>query len=218
MEKVIINVGDRFVCYADSFKVPYVEKSIEIDEYDDTRLRYVDEIPYVKLSYEDALDVCYSKLDIYFREDLAFEFEYMGKGKVKEMSTGKLFSICSRDREWGLCDVEDYSNIPNYYGHSCKDEGIDNYLEFIKENPLTIQPRTDFDVSETPIFGLNDSEAIKELCNKKEEFSDYVEEDDLRRRFIATMEELSKKVSEKTCETVIQAVDSNKVHSSYINL
>ena len=113
--------------------------------------------------------------------------------KVKEMSTGKLFSICTRNREWGLCDVEDYSNIPSYYGHSCKDEGIDNYLEFIKENPLTIQPRTDFDVSETPIFGLNDSEAIKELCNKKEEFSDYVEDDDLRRRFIATMEELSKR-------------------------
>ena len=218
MEKVIINVGDRFVCYADSFKVPYVEKSIEKDEYDDTRLRYVDEIPHLTLGYKNAVDVCYSQFDIYFRDDLAFEFEYMGKGKVKEMSTGKLFSICSRNREWGLCDVEGYSNIPSYYGHSCKDEGIDNYLEFIKENPLTIQPKTDFDVSETPIFGLNDSEAIKKLCNKKEEFSDYVEDDDLRRRFIATMEELSKKVSEKTCETVIQAVDSYEVHSSYINL
>ena len=218
MEKVIINVGDRFVCYADSFKVPYVEKSIEIDEYDDTRLRYVDEIPYVELSYEDALDVCYSKLGIYFREDLAFEFEYIGKGKVKEMSTGKLFSICSRDREWGLCDIEDYSNIPSYYGHSRKDEGIDNYLEFIKDNPLTVQPRTDFDISETPILGLNDSKTIMELCNKKDDLLNYVEDDDLRRRFIVTMEELSKKVSEKTCETVIQAVDSNKVHSSYINL
>lgn len=218
MEKIIINVGDRFVCYADSFKVPSVEKSIENDEYDDSRLHYVDEIPHLTLGYKNAVDVCTNELGVYFHEDLAFEFEYMGKGKVKEMSTGKLFSICTRNREWGLCDVEDYSNIPSYYGHSCKVEGIDNYLEFIKENPLTIQPITDFDVSETPIFGLNDSEAIKELCNKKEEFSDYVEDDNLRRRFIATMEELSKKVSEKTCETVIQAVDSYEVRSSYIYL
>ena len=216
MEKTIINVGDRFVCYANSFKVPCVEKKTEVEEYGDANLIYETEKQNLSLGYENAVDTCYRELGIYFHDDLALEFQYMGNGKVKELSSGKLFSICSDEESWGLSDIENGSNIPNYYVSLDDSDDIAKYLTFIQENPLTVQPITDYYIDEGPILSLNDNDSIKELCSKKDDLLNYVEDDELRRKFIITMEELSKKVSEKTYEVVTKEVNAFNKRNSII--
>ena len=139
-------------------------------------------------------------------EDTYFIFKYLGNGKVKEMSTGKVLLIAHfgvEDFEFEDGNHTDYPSLLECKDYKTLQEELPSIIKFYKENPIFIYDELDFSI----VRNLDDNFKLK-----------YMKESDEYRRYMInklirlSLEEVSKLGKEITKHAIDMAYLDNQIY------